>query len=78
MLRREFDAILKRLLELCGLSSKVFKGHSFRIGAATSAALRGESDAQIRAAGRWASDAFRRYIRISYHAASRSGCTCYL
>ena len=65
MLRREFDAILKRLLEFCGLSTKVFKGHSFRIGAATSAALRGESDAQIRAAGRWASDAFRRYIRIS-------------
>ena len=59
ILRREFDAILKRLLEFCGLSSKVFKGQSFRIAAATSAALRGESDAQIRAAGRWASDAFR-------------------
>ena len=54
MLRREFDAILKRLLEFCGLSSKVFKGHSFRIAAATSAAFRGESDTQIRAAGRWA------------------------
>ena len=63
MLQREFDAILKCLLEFCGLSSKVFKGHSFRI--ATSAALRGESDAQIRAVGRRASDAFRRYIRIS-------------
>ncbi|MEG7522171.1 MAG: hypothetical protein M3H12_03610, partial [Chromatiales bacterium] len=41
MLRREFDLSLKHLLEFCGLSSTVFKGHSFRIGAATSAALRG-------------------------------------
>ena len=65
ILRREFDSILKRLLECYALSSKVFKGHSFRIAAATSAALRGESDVQIRAAGRWVSDAFRRYIRIS-------------
>ncbi|KAK2188217.1 hypothetical protein NP493_140g04020 [Ridgeia piscesae] len=40
MLRREFDFLLKHLLEFCGLSSQVFKGHSFRIGGATSAALR--------------------------------------
>ena len=65
MLRREFDAILMQLLEFCRMSRKDFKGHSFRIAAATSAALRGELDAQIRAVGRWASDAFRRYIRIS-------------
>ena len=30
-----------------------------------SAALRGESDVQTRAAGRWTSDAFCRNIRIS-------------
>ena len=41
MLPMEFDIILKCLLEFCGLSTKVFKGHSFSIGAATSAALRG-------------------------------------
>ena len=45
ILWKESDAILKHLLEFCGLNSKVFKGHSFRIAAATSAALRGESDA---------------------------------
>ncbi len=39
------------------------KGHSFRIGAATFAAERGFSDAQIRSMGRWQSDAFRKYIR---------------
>lgn len=65
MLRSEFDVSLKRLLDFCGYQTTAFKGHSFRIGAATAAALRGESDAQIRAAGRWASDAFKRYIRIA-------------
>ena len=65
MLRREFDVLLKRVLTFCGLSSKLYKGHSFRVGAATESALRGKSDAYIRAAGRWSSDAFRKYIRIS-------------
>ena len=65
LLRREFDAALKQLLTFCGLQTSSFKGHSFRIGAASAAALRGESDTQIRAAGRWASDAFRRYIRLA-------------
>ena len=63
--RRQFDKRLKNLLSLCGLSSSSFKGHSFRIGAASLAASQGKSDAQIRAAGRWASDAFRKYIRIA-------------
>ena len=65
LLRSEFDAALKRLLNFCGFSSEVFKGHSFRIGAATFVALNGESDAKIRVAGRWQSDAFRKYIRIA-------------
>ncbi|RLJ22740.1 hypothetical protein DJ031_00315 [bacterium endosymbiont of Escarpia laminata] len=65
MLRREFDGSLKTLLVFCGYETSAFKGHSFRIGAATAAALRGESDAQIRAAGRWTSDAFKKYIRIA-------------
>ena len=63
--RREFDTILKELFTFCGFNTAQFKGHSFRIGAATAAAMRGESDAQIRAAGRWASDAFKAYIRLS-------------
>ena len=65
VLRSEFDVSLKRLLGFCGYQTSAFKGHSFRIGAATAAALRGESDAQIRATGRWTSDAFKKYIRIA-------------
>ena len=59
MLRREFDVALMQLLVVCGYQTSAFKGHRFRIGAATAAALRGRSDAQIRAAGRWPSYAFR-------------------
>ena len=65
MLRFEFDASLKQLLRFCGYDTNAFKGHSFRIGAATAAASRGDSDAQIRAAGRWTSDALKKYIRFS-------------
>ena len=44
MVRREFDLLQKRLLELSVvLIPSFFKGHSFRIGSATSAALRCES-----------------------------------
>ena len=64
MLRRQFDAWLKQLLTFCDLDTNQFKGHSFRIGAASAAALRGDSDAKIRAAGRWSSDAFKKYIRL--------------
>ena len=38
---------------------------SFRIGAATYAAEQGISDTKIRHMGRWKSDAFKKYIRIS-------------
>ena len=41
-----------------------FNGHSFRIGAATTAASRGMEDSMIKTLGRWESDAYQRYIRI--------------
>ena len=49
---------------LCGLDPSRYKGHSFRIGAASYAEDRGLSDAQIRMLGRWKSNAFLRYIRV--------------
>ena len=38
--------------------------HSFRIGAATSAALRGIPEDEIKRMGRWSSSAYSKYIRI--------------
>ena len=61
--RKTFTDNLALTFSACGLDSTKYKGHSFRIGAATFAAESGFSDAQIRAMGRWQSDAFRKYIR---------------
>ena len=58
--------MLRVLFQACGLDTNRFKGHSFRIGAASEAARLGYSDAQIRLMGRWWSDAVRRYIRLSF------------
>ena len=57
---------LSSVLSFCGLDNKRYKSHSFRIDAASDAALRGFSDAQIRLMGRWHSDAFRQYTRLPY------------
>ena len=61
--RSQFTGWLKAALSYCGLDPAMFKGHSFRIGAATHAAEKGMSDAQIRQLGRWKSNAFQKYIR---------------
>ena len=59
----QFHTELSRCLKFCGLDTSRYKGHSFRIGAASHAADMGFSDAQIRTLGRWKSDAFRICIR---------------
>ena len=58
-----FKIELRRALTFCGLDCSRYKSHSFRIGAACHASEKGFSDSQIRALGRWRSDAFRTYIR---------------
>ena len=58
-----FTQQLRQALIFCGLDSRRYKSHSFRIGAASWAAEKGLSDAQIRHLGRWKSDAFKLYIR---------------
>ena len=64
-LRSEFSKILGSIIQLCNLDHNRYKGHSFRIGAATYAAEQGLSDTKIRQLGRWKSDAFKKYIRIT-------------
>ncbi|XP_061187281.1 uncharacterized protein LOC133195456 isoform X3 [Saccostrea echinata] len=64
--RVKFNHTLKKCLLLCGLDSSKYKGHSFRIGAATAAAFKGCTDTQIRSMGRWQSNAFQKYIRSNH------------
>ena len=56
--RSHFSNQLSSAIQFCGLSPSVYKGHSFRIGAASHAADKGLSDAQIRLLRRWKSNAF--------------------
>jgi hypothetical protein len=62
--RSQFTNWLTKSVKCCGLDSTKYKGHSFRIGAASHAADFGYSDSQIRIMGRWKSDAFKKYIRL--------------
>lgn len=66
--RELFVNFLSRALVHCKLDPSRYKGHSFRIGAASHAAEQGFTDAQIRIMGRWKSTAFIKYIRVtSFH-----------
>jgi len=65
LLRHTFLTYLKDTLARIGYDNNEFKGHSFRIGAASSAALAGVEDHVIQILGRWSSDCYTRYIRTS-------------
>lgn len=55
---------LNEVIKNIGLDPKHYKGHSFRIGAATHASKVGFSENAIQNMGRWKSDAVKRYIRL--------------
>ena len=54
---------VKEALEEGGVGSTGISGHSFRIGAATTAAERGVEDSTIKELERWKSNVFQRYVR---------------
>ena len=60
--RSKLSAFLKSTLQSAGVPGN-FTGHSFRIGAATTAASRGIPDHLIKTMGRWSSEAHLLYVR---------------
>ena len=55
--RYQFNSILNKCISKIGLSTKIFKTHSFRIGRATDLAKEGVSSENIKKLGRWSSKA---------------------
>lgn len=67
-LRKEkFIAEVRKVLALAGLRPEQYAGHSFRIWAATAAAIAGVKDSTIQTLGHWNSAAFLTYIRTPAH-----------
>eukprot|EP00731_Ephydatia_muelleri_P020051 Em0012g876a len=54
----------KETLTKAGIDRSSYAGHSFRIGAATSAAAAGVEDSMIQTLGRWKSSAYLVYVRV--------------
>ena len=58
-----FQSVFNKCITLLSLEVRRYNTHSLRIGRSTDMMLQGYSNAQIRSAGRWKSDAFWKYIR---------------
>ena len=77
--RQYFLSLLRESLAKLGVSPLSYAGHSFRTGAATTAAASGLQDWLIRALGRWTSDCYKIYIHTplpTLQAAAQSIATC--
>ena len=62
--RQWFVMAVKEALDVAGVEAGQYSGHSFCIGAATTAAARGLEDSTVQTLGRWKSLAYLEYIRI--------------
>ena len=65
MRRGQFVIKVQQALQQTGVVGHHFNGHSFRIGAATSASQAGVPETTIKILGRWSSMAYQQYIRPS-------------
>ena len=61
--RALFSKKVDTILDILQVKTQQYNTHSFRIGAATTAALALIPDAHIKMLGRWRSDAYQRYIK---------------
>ena len=61
--RQTFSNCIKHLATLAGIDASRYATHSFRIGAAITAAAAGLPDSTIKVMGRWSSEAYQSYIR---------------
>ena len=66
LLRPRLVQALRQALHAAGVDDSQFSGHSFRIGAATTAARAGLPDSLIKTLGRWKSSTFTLYIRTPW------------
>ena len=64
LIRDLLNSKIRNLLFSCGVVGD-YTGHSFRIGAATTAARVGLPVHLIKTMGRWSSDAYKLYFRTS-------------
>lgn len=64
--RQQLVAQLRATLAEEGVDCTRYSGHSFRIGAASTAAAKGLADSTIQSLGRWKSESFKRYIRMPH------------
>lgn len=65
--RAAFVKRTKEFIKSIGLDSRVYSGHSYRIGAATSGSEAGLSPLELKLLGRWSSDAYQGYVRTPVH-----------
>lgn len=69
--KAKFTKHIRVALQEAGLPYNSFAGHSFRIGAATTAAKAGLEDSMIRTLGRWNSAAFLAYVRTPHESLAK-------
>ena len=71
--RLRLVAAMRLALEKAGINQTDYCSHSFRIGAATTAAEKGIEDSVIKTLGRWKSAAYQQYVRTTGPLISRTG-----